>query len=102
MITLPPAVPRPARPARLVYAHTNDVACQREVTRMKAVLTEQINVRGIGGKYLIGPAPAYIHRLRGRYRWQLSVRGSELSHFLSLVRFPQGWTIDIDPISMVQ
>jgi primosomal protein N' (replication factor Y) len=88
--------------ARLVYAHTNDAACQREVTRMKAVLTEEINVRGIGGKYLIGPAPAYIHRLRGRYRWQLSVRGSDLSHFLSPVNFPQGWTIDIDPVSMVQ
>jgi len=88
--------------ARLVYAHTNDAACQREATRMKAVLTEEINVRGIGGKYLIGPAPAYIHRLRGRYRWQLSVRGSDLSDFLSLVRFPQGWTIDIDPVSMVQ
>jgi len=88
--------------ARLVYAHTNDTACQREVTRMKAVLTEEINVRGIGGKYLIGPAPAYIHRLRGRYRWQLSVRGSDLSAFLSPVQFPQGWMIDIDPVSMVQ
>lgn len=88
--------------ARLVYAHTNDSACQREVTRMKAFLTEEISTRGIGGKHVIGPAPAYIHRLRGRYRWQLSVRGADLSDFLSPVRFPQGWTIDIDPVSMVQ
>lgn len=88
--------------ARLVYAHTNDAACQREVTRMKAVLTEEINAKGIGGKYLIGPAPAYIHRRRGRYRWQLTVRGSDLSGFLSPVPFPPGWTIDIDPVSLVQ
>jgi primosomal protein N' (replication factor Y) len=88
--------------ARLVYTHTNDAACQREVTRMRTVLTEEINTRGIGGKYLIGPAPAYIHRLRGRYRWQLVLRGSDLSDFLAVVPFPQGWTIDIDPVSMVQ
>jgi primosomal protein N' (replication factor Y) len=88
--------------ARLVYAHTNDAACQREATRMKAVLTEEINARGIGGKSLIGPAPAYIHRRRGRYRWQLLVRGHDLSGFLMLVPFPQGWAIDIDPVSLVQ
>jgi primosomal protein N' (replication factor Y) len=88
--------------ARLVYAHTNDAACQREATRMKAVLTEEINTRGISGKSLIGPAPAYIHRRRGRYRWQLLVRGRDLSDFLTLVPFPQGWTIDIDPVSLVQ
>jgi primosomal protein N' (replication factor Y) len=88
--------------ARLVYAHTNDATCQREATRMKAVLTEEINARGIGGKSLIGPAPAYIHRRRGRYRWQLLVRGSDLSGFLTRVPFPQGWTIDIDPVSLVQ
>ncbi len=88
--------------ARLVYAHTNDAVCQREVIRMKSVLTEEINAGGIGGKYIIGLAPAYIHRLRGRYRWQLLLRGSDLSDFLAMFPFPQGWAIDIDPVSMVQ
>jgi primosomal protein N' (replication factor Y) len=90
------------RLARLVYAHTNDSLCQREALRMKDLLIEEMDARGIGGISLIGPAPAYIPRLRGRYRWQLLLRGSELASFLSPVPFPQGWKIDIDPVSLIQ
>ncbi len=90
------------RLARLVYAHTNDSLCQREALRMKNLLIEERDARGIGGISLIGPAPTYIPRLRGRYRWQLLLRGSELSAFLSPVPFPQGWKIDIDPVSLIQ
>ncbi len=89
------------RLVRLVYAHANDSLCQREALRMKNLLIEERDARGIGGISLIGPAPAYIPRLRGRYRWQLLLRGSELSAFLSQVPFPQGWTIDIDPVSLI-
>jgi primosomal protein N' (replication factor Y) len=90
------------RLARLVYAHTNDSLCQREALRMKDLLIEEMDARGIGGISLIGPAPAYIPRLRGRYCWQLLLRGSELASFLSPVPFPQGWKIDIDPVSLIQ
>ncbi len=87
--------------ARLVYTHTNDAVCRREVERMKKVLTNEMEAKGIGGLSLIGPAPAFIHRLRGRFRWQSILRGNELSSFLSPVAFPQGWTIDIDPMTIV-
>jgi len=89
------------RLALLVYSHTNDALCQREAERMKGLLIEERDARGIGALSVIGPAPAYVHRLRGRFRWQLILRGSELSAFLSPVPFPQGWTIDIDPVSLV-
>ena len=79
-----------------------DAACQREISGMKSRLTEEINTRGISGIGLIGPAPAYIHRRRGKYRWQLLIRGADLSALLSSINFTQGWTIDIDPVSLVQ
>ena len=88
--------------ARIVYAHTNDITCQREITGMKALLTGEINARGIAGISLIGPAPAYIHRRRGRYRWQLLIRGTDLTALLSPINITPGWTIDIDPVSLVQ
>lgn len=90
------------RLARLVYVHTNDVICQREAEKMKKQLIEESAARGIGGIDIIGPAPTFIHRLRGRFRWQLILRGSELSAFLSPLAFPQGWMIDIDPMGLVQ
>jgi primosomal protein N' (replication factor Y) len=90
------------RLARLVYAHTNDAACQREAERVKKILNEESDARGIAGIAIIGPAPAYIHRLRGRYRWQLILRGAGLASFLEPVALPQGWTVDIDPVGLVQ
>jgi primosomal protein N' (replication factor Y) len=88
------------RLACLVYSHTNDTICQREAERMKQLLIEEIESRGIDDLSIIGLAPAFIHRLRGRFRWQLILRGSEPSAFLSQMPIPQGWTIDIDPVGL--
>ena len=87
--------------ACLVYSHTNDALCQREAERLKRQLIEERDSKGIADLSLIGPAPAFIHRLRGRFRWQLILRGSELSAFLWQIPIPQGWTIDIDPVGLV-
>ena len=87
--------------ASLTYSHTNDYLCQREAERMKRFLDQEISSKGIAGIELIGPAPAFIHRLRGRYRWQLIFRGTELSGLLSPLPLPQGWMVDIDPMGLV-
>jgi len=87
--------------ASLVYSHTSDALCQKEATRVEKLLIEERDARGIADLTIIGPAPAFIHRLRGRFRWQLILRGSGLSAFLSPVPLPAGWTIDIDPVSVV-
>ena len=87
--------------ALLTYSHNNDAICQREAKRMRDRLIEERDAQGIADLSLIGPAPAFIHRLRGRFRWQLILRGTELSTFLSQISFPQGWTVDIDPVSLL-
>ena len=46
---------------------------------------------------ILGPMPAYIHRLRGNYRWQFTLRGEDLSAALSLLPSGKGWSIDVDP-----
>ena len=86
--------------ASLIYTHTNDAHCQRETDRMKQRLIEEIDTKGVADLSIIGPAPAFIHRLRGRFRWQIILRGSELSAFLSPIPFPQGWIVDIDPVGL--
>jgi len=88
--------------ARLVFTHTNDAICRRESEKMQKALLQEVAARGIASISIIGPAPAFIHRLRGRYRWQLVVRGRNLSSFLEPVDFGRGWTVDIDPIGLIQ
>jgi len=89
-----------SRLACLTYSHTNDAVCQREAERMKRLLIQEIDSRGIADLSLIGPAPAFIHRLRGRFRWQIILRGAEPSALLSELPIPQGWTVDIDPVGL--
>jgi primosomal protein N' (replication factor Y) (superfamily II helicase) len=89
-----------SRLASLTYVHQNDAACQREAEKMQKVIREEIDSRGMSSIGIIGPAPAFIPRLRGRYRWQLILRGSGLSDFLSSLPVPQGWIIDIDPVGL--
>jgi primosomal protein N' (replication factor Y) len=86
--------------ASLTYIHTNDAACWREAKHMERRILEERDARGIADLSLIGPAPAFIHRLRGRFRWQIILRGSELSDFLAQIPVPQGWTVDIDPVGL--
>jgi len=89
------------RLACLVYSHISDAHCQREAERMKRLLSEEIDSRGLADLDIIGPAPAFIHRLRGRFRWQLILRSSEPSALISEIPIPQGWTVDIDPMALL-
>ncbi len=88
------------RLACLTYSHTNDALCQREAERMNRLIIEERDSKGIADLSLIGPAPAFIHKLRGRFRWQIILRGTELSTFLSQIPFPQGWAVNIDPVGL--
>jgi primosomal protein N' (replication factor Y) len=87
--------------ALLTYTHTNDALCQREAEKMRARLIEERDAKGMADLSLIGPSPAFIHRLRGKFRWQIILRGAELSAFLFQITFPQGWTINIDPVTLL-
>jgi primosomal protein N' (replication factor Y) len=88
------------RLARLMFVHNNDQNCQAEAARMQQLLLTEKDARGLADVSLIGPAPAFIHRLRGKYRWQLIVRASDPSAFLASISFSRGWSIDIDPLGL--
>ncbi|MBC7317303.1 MAG: hypothetical protein H5T70_12850 [Chloroflexi bacterium] len=50
---------------------------------------------------LIGPAPCFFSRERGRWRWQLLVRGPNPQELLRDVHLPLGWRVDVDPQSLL-
>jgi len=89
-----------SRIVRLTYSHTNDDRCHREAERMKRLLSAEIDASGTSNVSLIGPAPAFIQRLRGRFRWQLFLRGIEVATFLSRIDIPPGWIVDVDSIGL--
>jgi primosomal protein N' (replication factor Y) len=89
-----------SRLARLVYSHTNNTYAYQEATRLVRALTHERDTRGLPDLEIMGPSPAYVARLRGRYRWQVIVRGRHPAELLADVTLPQNWVLDIDPVSV--
>jgi primosomal protein N' (replication factor Y) len=86
---------------RLVYSHTNEELCHREVERVYFLILDEKTRGDMIDFSVIGPVPAFAFRARGRYRWQLFLRGPDSTRMLSRFTLPRGWTIDVDPVGMV-
>ena len=54
---------------------------------------------GVEGIRVMGPSPAFIHRLRGEYRWQVTLKGQGLERARHLAPRGKGWSYDIDPVT---
>ena len=67
---------------------------------MVRVLCQERDTRGLPDLEVMGPSPAYVARLRGRYRWQVLVRGRHPAELLAGVALPQNWLLDIDPMTV--
>jgi primosomal protein N' (replication factor Y) len=89
------------RLAQLVYSHSNAGRCEEEVDKLHRLLHDKIARLGLPGVDLIGPAPSFRRRLRGKYRWQIVVRAADPRTLLADMAFPLGWRVDIDPVSLL-
>ncbi len=89
------------RLARLVFAHTGEQYAQAQATAMVRYLRGERDQRGLPNLDILGPGPAFVPRLRGRWRWQVIVRGDNPTELLADVAFPRGWTVDVDPVSLL-
>jgi len=54
---------------------------------------------GVEGIRVMGPSPAFIHRLRGEYRWQVTLKGDGLERARHLAPCGKDWSYDIDPVT---
>jgi primosomal protein N' (replication factor Y) len=86
---------------RLVYSHTNEELCRREAKKLHRLILDEKAREGMVNFNIIGPVPAFAFRARGRYRWQLFLRGPDSTRMLAWLSLPRGWTIDVDPVGMV-
>ena len=93
---------------RLLYLHRLDSTAEREASRCAITLRNAVAAQSAPADAadedeveIIGPAPAYIRRLRDRARWHVLLRGPphRLAELVSHV--PRGWTIDTDPTTLL-
>ncbi len=93
----PPSI----RLARLVTSHTRQEKAREAAERLAETLRHALREAGLPASDLIGPAPAFFARVRGRYRWHLLLRSVNPADFLRELDIPPGWVVDIDPVSVL-
>jgi len=89
------------RLVRLVYTGSRSERCLREAAKVRVLLDGSLARQGIADIRVVGPAPCYLRRVRGRERWQIVLRGDRFARVLDGLALPPGWTIDVDPVSLL-
>ncbi|MDI3339906.1 MAG: primosomal protein N' [Sphaerobacter sp.] len=86
---------------RLVYRHPDELTCQAvaaEVADLLAATADRLGCRDVD---LLGPTPTFTARVRGRYQWQILLRGEDSHAVVRAVDLDPGWLIDVDPLSVL-
>jgi len=91
---------------RLLRQDVDDISGQREAEQLAKLLGEQKQVWGLSDTEILGPTQAFPSRVRGRYRWQLILRGPNPRTLLETISLPgvsderrsmkRGWVLDVD------
>lgn len=89
------------RLVRMTFHHRSQEHGLQEASRVASELRLSRDAAGRAEPDVLGPTAAYISRLRGEYRWQLLLRGREPATLLPAVRLGAGWSVDVDPASLL-
>lgn len=84
-----------ARLCVCTFTHHSDTTAEQEARQEVLRLSGRLD--GGDGLDVLGPTPAFLHRLRGQFRWQFTVRGEAIERAFAHLPRGRGWSIDVDP-----
>ena len=85
---------------RLEFRHYDPAKVEKEARAVAAKLLERLQAEGRKSTTMIGPVPCFFSKLDGKVRWQLVLRGGDLTAFLR-GRVPADWRVEVEPISLL-
>ncbi len=88
-----------ARLVRLVYADSDAARAEATTMQIAQILRQRIGSRGDAS--LIGPAPCFFARHRGRYRWQVVVCAEDPTGLVRGLPLSPSWRVDVDPVDLL-
>ncbi len=86
------------RMAKLTWVQTNDAVCAAQAIRESKAIVEAIDASFPDAR-TIGPTPAFFHKVRNRYHWQLLIVGTQIRTVLAGIAPLHHAIIDVDPAS---
>lgn len=89
-----------ARLVRYLFRAKDEAVCAAEAEEMARALARHAYALGVAMD-LLGPTPAFASRVRGLYQWQIVMRAVDLDPLLDGLPTRPGWTVDVDPQSLL-
>jgi primosomal protein N' (replication factor Y) len=89
------------RIAKLVCEDEDYSRAAARAEDLSAILRSALIEDGLPVTLLLGPAPPFFARLRNRYRWQILLRHPDPPGFLGDLHIPEGWHVEVDPVSVL-
>jgi len=101
------------RIANIIIKGDTNLEAKTGALEFKRFLVKIKSDLGIEDLDILGPAPALLHRLRGKYRWQIILKSKEMNSIHSILNRCKGISlktkelkrvfihIDVDPVNLV-
>ncbi len=81
---------------KLSYSGSTREAAQTAAGRLAVILSKRPGVT------VVGPAPAFLETLSGKFHWQLAIKSDRRSSLVEIARsVPESWTADLDPSNLL-
>lgn len=82
--------------AKVTYNNVSDSKALQNAEKVAAAM------RQAHGVTVLGPAPAFVRKSAGKYRWNLILKSYQRSKLIELTSsLKAGWTVDLDPLNLL-
>ena len=89
------------RLVRFVCSSANPARAEAAAQELARRIEGEIDRLALDDAGVIGPASAFLERVRKRYRWHVILRARDVQPILDALGPLPGWAVDVDPISML-
>jgi primosomal protein N' (replication factor Y) (superfamily II helicase) len=80
------------------YGHRDEARAAREAKAAAEHLSATIALLNLGDIEVLGPSPAFVYRLKDEFRFEVTLKGSDLHRVADGLPRGRGWSLDVDPM----
>ncbi len=80
------------------YGHRDEARAEREAKTGAEHLSATIGLLNLGDIEVLGPSPAFMYRLKDEFRFEVTLRGTDLQRVAHGLPRGRGWSLDVDPM----
>jgi primosomal protein N' (replication factor Y) len=80
------------------YGHRDEARAAREAQTAAEHLSATIGLLNLGDIEVLGPSPAFVYRLKDEFRFEVTLKGTDLHRVADGLPRGRGWSLDVDPM----